>query len=271
MGFGRVHIKGIQSASQSSFIQSLSPVKYTSESLEVGGGWVEKGCFGTGYCSGIERGGVGNLIVLSVVVLTGTLLLLLGELGGVGTGLSLVTLTVQADSLVDLVESLLDLRGHWGWGGNVISGGVEALVVSGVLNVDDLSLGGDVRVLALLDEDSSGQLLALVTDVSVLGGQDLVSGLVLSLVAAVISLLLVVLEDGDPGGGLLLLLLVRLLGGLLLVLLWLLSGLLVRLLRCLLLLVVLLLLELTLSVNRGGGQKAQGDLERGREIIVVVL
>lgn len=153
----------------------------------------------------------------------------------------------------------------------MVSGGVEALVVSGVLDIDDLSFGGDVRVRSLLDEDASGQSLGLVTNVSVLGGQDLVSGLVLGLVAAVISLLLVVLQDWDPGGRLLLgLLELGLLrgrrGGLLLVLLF--SGLLVLLLLLLdlLLLVLLLLLELTLSVNAGRGQKAQANLKGGEDV-----
>lgn len=152
----------------------------------------------------------------------------------------------------------------------MVTGHLEALIVSGVLDGDHFAFGGHVRVGSLLDEDSSGQLLALVADVSVLSGQDLVSGLVLGLVAAVISLLLVVLQDWDPSGGLLLLLLEVLL----LLLLWLGSGLLLVLLglsRLLVLLglglllvllgllVVLLLVLLTLTVN-GGGQKAQGDL-----------
>ena len=200
-------------------------------------------------------------VVLSVVVLASALLLFLGVLSGVGTGLSLVALTVQADSLVDLVESLLDLRGHWGWGGDMVSGHLEALVVSGVLDGDHLTVGRDVGVGALLDEDTSGLLLGLVADVSVLGGQDLVSGLVLGLVAAVISLLLVVLKDRHPGGSLLLLVLV-----LVLLLLLLLSGLLVLLLGRLLcgLLVVLLLVLLTLGKG-ARGQKAQCNLEGGGE------
>lgn len=214
-----------------------------------------------------------NLIVLSVVVATGTVLLLLGELSGVGTSLGLIALLVLADSLVDQVKSSLDLRGHWGRSRDMVSGGVEALVVSGVLHIDHLSFGGDVRVRSLLDEDASGQSLGLVTNVSVLGGQDLVSGLVLVLVAAVISLLLVVLQDWDPGGRLLLgLLELSLLrgrrGGLLLVLLF--SGLLVLLLLLLLdllLLVLLLLLELTLSVNAGCRQKAQANL-KGKKVFL---
>lgn len=174
----------------------------------------------------------------------------------------------------------------------MISGGVETLIVSGVLDIDHFTLGGDVRVLSLLDENSTGQSLALVADVSVLSGQDVVSSLVLGLVAAVIALLFVVLQDRDPGGGLLgllelslvllLLVLLRLglgfglnCGGngcwgslrlLVLLVLLLLLLLLLGLLAGLLLLVVLLLLELTLRVNAGRGcQEAQGDLKREEE------
>lgn len=78
------------------------------------------------------------MVVLAIVVEASALLLPLGVLSGVGASLGLLTLLVQSDALVDLVQALLDFGGHWGWGGDMVTGGMESCLVGGVLHVDDL-------------------------------------------------------------------------------------------------------------------------------------
>lgn len=80
-------------------------------------------------------------VVLAVVVETGALLLLLSVFSWVGSGLGLIALLVQSNAFVDLVQALLDFGRDWGWGWDVVTGGLEALLVSSVLDVDDLKEG----------------------------------------------------------------------------------------------------------------------------------
>lgn len=61
-----------------------------------------------------------------------------------------ISLGVQFDAGVDLVETFLDLRWDWWRCWDVVAGGAESPLVGGVLDVDDLAVWCLVRVLALL-------------------------------------------------------------------------------------------------------------------------
>lgn len=111
-------------------------------------------------------------------------------------------LLLQLDAGVDLVETLLDLWWHGSGGRNVGAGGAETVLVGGVLDVDGLSFGRDVRVFAVLDEHAAGVFCGDVLQEARFGGINVVARFVRGLVAAVLALLLVVLENGDPSGSL---------------------------------------------------------------------
>lgn len=83
------------------------------------------------------------------------------------------------DTSVDEVKSLLDFLAYWGWGWDVVSGRVEAGLVGGIVDGDQLTFGAGVRVAALLDESFTAILtFAECLEVSALLGDDVVTGFV---------------------------------------------------------------------------------------------
>lgn len=115
-------------------------------------------------------------------------------------GIIFALLLATSDSGVDLLQTLPDALGDWRFGWQVVTGHSEAPLVGGVLHVDDLTIGGFVRVGTLLYQDSIGVGVE-VLKVAGLLVDDVVSGLVLSFVAAIFTLLLVILQNWNPSGG----------------------------------------------------------------------
>lgn len=126
------------------------------------------------------------LVVLAIVVQLGARLRRLGEVGVFAQTL-LTSLLLQLDAGIDQVEALLNLLGHRGGSRDVVADRMETVLVGGVLHVDQLAVGGDIRVLAVLDEHAVGMLGVDVLDEAGLRLVDVVAGLERVLVAAVLS------------------------------------------------------------------------------------
>jgi hypothetical protein len=90
----------------------------------------------------------------------------------------LSALFLELDSLVDEVESGLDLGRDWRWSGQMISMNAEAVLISLVLNVDNLTVWAFVAVRSLLNESARWIVFTDVLEVAALLGQDVVSSFV---------------------------------------------------------------------------------------------
>lgn len=92
----------------------------------------------------------------------------------VGLGFLLAALDTGVDFLQTFADSLRD----WWFGGQMVSGYAESLLVGGVLHVDDLAVRSFIRVGTLLDKHSVRVGIGEVLQVAGLFVDDVVTGLI---------------------------------------------------------------------------------------------